>query len=111
MLGQRYHLKEDWRALFRAQTPAEARQAWERRILNAEAGDHAQGTVWARTIRRWRREILGHGTQPQRWTNGLIEGYHTKIKPLKRLSYGFRNRDRYRRKMFSGFLPLTAIPQ
>ncbi|MBX5466901.1 MAG: hypothetical protein K6U14_05330 [Firmicutes bacterium] len=39
-----------------------------------------------------------------------MDGYHTKIKQLKRLSYGFRNRDRYRRKMFLGFLPLTAIP-
>ncbi|MCY0878972.1 MAG: transposase [Firmicutes bacterium] len=97
--------------MFRAQTPAEARQAWERGILNAEACDHAEGAVWARTIRRWRREILGHGTQAQRWTHGLIEDYHTKIKPRKRLSYGFRNRDRCRRKMFLGFLPLTAIPQ
>ncbi|MCY0900209.1 MAG: ISL3 family transposase [Firmicutes bacterium] len=110
-LGQLYHLKEDLRALFRAQTPAEARQAWERWMLNAEACDHAEGLVWARTLRRWRHEILGHGSQPQRWTNGLIEGYHTKIKQLKRLSYGFRTRDRYRRKMFLGFLPLTAIPQ
>jgi transposase len=109
--GQLYHLKEDLRALFRAQTPAEARQAWERWVINAEACDHAEGMVWARTIRRWRHEILGHWSQPQRWTNGLIEGYHTKIKQLKRLSYGFRNRDRYRRKMFLGFLPLTAIPQ
>ncbi|MCY0877988.1 MAG: hypothetical protein OWU84_03455 [Firmicutes bacterium] len=49
--------------MFRAQTPAEARQAWERGILNAEACDHAEGAVWARTIRRWRHEILGHGTQ------------------------------------------------
>ncbi|MBX5466900.1 MAG: ISL3 family transposase [Firmicutes bacterium] len=59
-LGQLYHLKEDLRALFRAQTPAEARQAWERWILNAEACDHAEGMVWARTIRRWCREIQGH---------------------------------------------------
>ncbi len=49
--------------------------------------------------------------QPQRWTNGLIEGYHTKIKQLKRLGYEFRNREGYRRKMFLSFLPLTAIPQ
>ncbi|MCL8206686.1 MAG: transposase [Actinomycetia bacterium] len=45
-------------------------------------------------MRRWRREILAHGDQPRRWTNGFIEGLYTKIKPVKRLSYGFRHRDR-----------------
>lgn len=110
-LAQLYHLKEDLRALLRSATPQEAQQRWERWLLNAEACDHAEGAVWARTLRRWRHEILGHWTQAQRWTNGLIEGYHTKIKQLKRLSNGFRNRDRYRRKMFLGFLPSTAIPQ
>lgn len=46
-----------------------------------------------------------------RCPRGLIEGYHTKIKPLKPLGYGFRHRDRYRRKMFLGLPPLIALPQ
>jgi transposase len=109
-LGQLYQLKEDLRALLTAKTPEEARRAWDRWLDNADACDHAEGAVWACTMRRWRREILGHWSQVRRWINGLIEGLHTKIRQLKRLSCGFRNRDRYRRKMFLGFLPPTAIP-
>ncbi|MCL6561490.1 MAG: ISL3 family transposase [Firmicutes bacterium] len=93
-LGPRYQRKEDLRALLTAKTPEEARQAWDRWLCNADACDDAEGAVWARTMRRWRREILGHWTQVQRWTNGFMEGLHTKIKQLKRVSYGFRNRDR-----------------
>ena len=79
-------------------------------LLNAEAGDHAEGRVGAGLIRRWRREILAHWAQPQRWTNGFIEGLHTQIKHLKRVSDGFWHRDRYRRKMLRGFLPPSRIP-
>ncbi|MCL6563519.1 MAG: transposase, partial [Firmicutes bacterium] len=110
-LGPRYQLQEDLRALLTAKTPEEARRAGDRWLDHADAGDHAEGAVWAHTMRRWRREILGHSTQAQRWTNGFIEGLHTQIKQLKRLRDGFRNRGRYRRKMFLGFLPPTAIPQ
>ncbi len=47
----------------------------------------------------------------QQFTNGYIEGCHTKMKSQKRQSYGFRNRDRYRRKMLLGFRPPIQIPQ
>ena len=46
-------------------------------------------------------------------SNGYTEGVHTKIKLLKRISYGFRNREIYVRKMLLAFLPLawlTATP-
>ena len=87
-------LKEDLWSLLVAQPPEEARRAWDCCLDHAGAGDHAKGPVSANTLRRWRQEILGHWTEAQRWTNGLMEGLHTKIKQLKRLSYGFRNRDR-----------------
>jgi transposase len=85
-------------------------QALSRWLRNAEAGEHAEGRVGAGLIRLWRREILAHWAQPQRWTNGFIEGVHTKIKHLKRVSYGCRNRDRSRREMWLGFLPPSRIP-
>jgi len=40
-------------------------------------------------------------------TNGFTEGCHTKVKLLKRISYGFRNVEVHRRKMLLGFLPST----
>ncbi|MCL6638004.1 MAG: transposase [Alicyclobacillus sp.] len=44
------------------------------------------------------------------WTNGCIDGMQAKIQQLKRVSNGFRNRDRYLRKMLQGFLPQSSIP-
>jgi transposase len=38
--------------------------------------------------------------------NGFTEGCHTKIMLLKRLSYGYRNVEVYRRRMLLGFLPV-----
>jgi transposase len=61
--------------------------------------------LWARTLRAWHREILGHLTLPI--TNGFTEGCHTKIKLLKRLSYGYRNVQVSLRKMLLGFLPVS----
>lgn len=40
-----------------------------------------------------------------------MEGYHTKINFRKRISDGFRHRDRYRRQVGLGFLPVAEIPQ
>lgn len=42
-------------------------------------------------------------------TNGYTEGVHTKIKLLKRISYGFKNREVYVRKMFLAFVPLAQL--
>ena len=54
-----------------------------------EASDDPSVWIWARTLQRWRREIMGYFELPI--TNGFTEGCHTKIKLLKRLSYGYRN--------------------
>lgn len=75
-------------------------------LLVMEASDDANVLIWAKSLRRWRGEILAYF----RWrmTNGFTEGCHTKIKLLKRISYGYRNRDVYRAKMLLGFLPHSA---
>jgi transposase len=110
-LAALYRLKEDLRTVFRCATAAEAAQALSRWLVNAQACDHAEGRVSAHTIRRWRADMLAHGQYPRHWRNGFIAGVYTKMKPLKRISYGFRHRDRYRRKMLLGFLPSSTIPQ
>ncbi|MDL2250960.1 ISL3 family transposase, partial [Lachnospiraceae bacterium OttesenSCG-928-J05] len=51
----------------------------------------------AKTFRTWSKEILnafkyGH-------TNGPTEGFNNKIKVLKRISYGFRNFERFRNRI------------
>ncbi|NMP23892.1 ISL3 family transposase [Sulfobacillus harzensis] len=110
-LGALHALKESLRDFWAQPTRADAEQHLSRWLINADACDHAEGRVWAGLIRRWKPTLLAHWDQPERWTNGYLEGLHTKMKQLKRVSYGFRNRDRYRRKMLLGFLPSSGIPQ
>lgn len=103
VLAEQHWLKEGLRSLYRCQDARAAHDLWQRLLLGGENAEDAATVLWARTLRRWDREILGYFQFPL--TNGYTEGCHTKIKLLKRLSYGFRNVQVYIRKMLLGFLP------
>jgi len=62
---------------------------------------------FAKTLKRLENEILNYFEN--KTTNAFTEGTHTKIKMLKRTSYGFRNIDIYIKKMMLGFLPFIVI--
>lgn len=102
-LREHYWVKERLRGLYRCATRAEAEAHWQSTLPAMEASEDAAVVLWARTLRAWRGELLAYFQH--RITNGYTEGCHTKIKPLKRLSYGFRNVQVYIRKMLLGFLP------
>jgi transposase len=102
-LAEHSWVKERLRALYRCTSRAAAEAHWHSTVVAMEASADAAVLVWARTLRAWRRQILAYFDQ--RITNGYTEGCHTKIKLLKRLSYGFRNVAVYIRKMLLGFLP------
>ncbi|OIO46766.1 MAG: hypothetical protein AUJ28_00585 [Parcubacteria group bacterium CG1_02_37_51] len=59
------------------------------------------------TLKKWKKPILNYFEH--KTTNGFTEGCHTKIKLIKRVSYGFRNIDTYIAKMTLAFLPLIWI--
>lgn len=105
-LREHYGLKEQLRALYGSRNFPEAVQRWTSLLVAMEASDDAEVTRWAKTLQRWRKEILAYFQSHV--TNGFTEGCHTKIKLLKRVSYGYRNRDVYRAKMLLGFLPTTS---
>lgn len=103
---QEHHWIKEWlRALYQCPDPLTARERWTTLLVSMEASDDASVSQWARTLRSWRREILAYFSLPI--TNGFTEGCHTKIKLLKRLSYGYRNVQVYIRKMLLGFLPAS----
>lgn len=102
-----YWAKERLRELYREPHREQAAKRLDNIILNLEAGDDAELVRWGRTLRRWREPILNHFEN--RTTNGFTEGCHTKIKMLKRISYGLRNVDVYAKKMLLAFLPPTLI--
>jgi len=56
----------------------------------------------ANTLKRWREPILNHFVNHT--TNGFTEGYNTKIKMVKRMSYGLGNVEVYWRKMLPWFV-------
>jgi len=62
---------------------------------------------FARTINRLKKEILNYFDN--RTTNAFTEGVHTKIKMIKRTSFGFRNIDIYIRKVMLAFIPFVII--
>jgi transposase len=105
-IAEQHWCKERLRELYDAPDRRTAEARWTRLLVVMEASDDAAVLQWARTLRRWRKEILGYFELPI--TNGFTEGCHTKIKLLKRLSYGYRNVQVYLRKMLLGFLPTDA---
>lgn len=98
-----YWAKEKLRELYQQGDRATATRWLDNIILNLKAGDDAELVRWGNTLKQWREPILNHFDS--RTTNAFTEGCHTKIKMLKRLSYGLRNVEVYARKMLLGFLP------
>jgi transposase len=105
VLAEQHWCKERLRELYRSPDRATATARWTSLLVVMEASDDASVLLWARTLRAWRREILAWFDLPI--SNGFTEGCHTKIKLLKRLSYGYRNVQVYLRKMLLGFLPTS----
>ncbi|MFZ3591908.1 ISL3 family transposase, partial [Bacillus sp. DJP31] len=52
----------------------------------------------AKTIENWRQQIMQYFKTP--YTNGRTEGTNHKIKNIKRRAYGYRNRERFRTRVF-----------
>ena len=98
-----YWAKEALRVCYRQGDKVVAARQLDNIILNLKAGEDAELVRWGNTLKHWREPILNHFDN--RTTNGFTEGCHTKIKMLKRLSYGLRNVEVYAKKMLLGFLP------
>jgi transposase len=104
-IAEQHWCKERLRNLYRAPDRWTAEARWTSLLVAMEASEDPGVWAWSRTLRGWRREIMGWFEVPI--TNGFTEGCHTKIKLLKRMSYGYRNVEVYRRKMLLGFLPVS----
>jgi len=101
-----YWAKEKMRELYRQSGREEATKLLGDIIFNLKSADDAELIRWGNTLKRWREPILNHFDNHT--TNGFTEGCNTKIKMLKRISYGLKNVDVYWRKMLLGFVPSRA---
>jgi len=98
-----YWAKEKIRELYRQPSRGEATKLLENIIFNLKSADDAELIRWGNTLKHWREPILNHFNNHT--TNGFTEGCNTKIKMLKRISYGLKNVEVYWRKMLLGFVP------
>ena len=98
-----YWTKEKIRELYRQPGRGEATRLLENIIFNLKSADDAELIRWGNTLKCWREPILNYFDNHT--TNGFTAGCNTKIKMLKRISYGLKNVEVYWRKMLLGFAP------
>ncbi len=102
-----YKIKEMIRTMYRRKNKKSAISMLDNLIEELKHDHRFRFQELYRTLKRWRDEILNYFTY--KVTNAYVEGVHTRIKLLKRISYGFRNRQNYIAKMMTAFLPLATI--
>jgi len=98
-----YWAKEKMREPYQQQSKDQAAKVLDNIIVNLKCADDGEPIRWGNTLKHWREPTLNDFDK--RTTNGFAEGCHTKIKMLKRASYGLRNVEVYRRKKLLGFAP------
>lgn len=95
--------KEALREMYASSDPDQARKRLDIIISGLYRQRSKSTSDWAQTLERWYIPILNYFDYMI--TNGYTEGMHTKFKLLKRLGYGFRNKEVYIRKMALACLP------
>jgi transposase len=106
-LKEFYWMKEALRRFYRLKHKKTAEKRLKDLIAMARLSDDAAMMQWGRTLKRWGPYILNYFDN--RTTNAYTEGIHTKIKMIKRVSFGFRNVDVYVRKVLLSLFPLATI--
>ena len=99
--------KEKIRDLYRSRNRESAEKKFQLILAYLEGVESKPLVTLRKTLIQWQDQILNN--LDYRTSNGYTEGCHTKIKMLKRLSYGFRNRERYKIKMLLGFHPVSEL--
>lgn len=88
-LANAWRLKESLRAVYRARSAERATRELGQWIEDAEASGLRPFQRTARTLTKWREELLNYWRFPL--TNAMVEGKHNRVKVLKRRAYGYRN--------------------
>ncbi|MEE9569092.1 MAG: transposase [Candidatus Binatia bacterium] len=78
-----------------------------RDLIACESSEDAEMMRWGKTLRWWGKYLLNYFEH--RPTNAYTEGANTKIKLLKRASYGLTNIEVYMKKMLLGLLPPLLV--
>lgn len=107
-LYQAWFIKEKIRDMYRLKNKDTAREKFSHVLtLLMDADCSRYFRPFLQTLKFWKENILNYFNN--RSTNAFTEGVHTKIKLMKRVSFGFRNVFNYISKMTLAFLPPLLI--
>jgi transposase len=107
-IAEFWRMKEIMRTIYRMKKPEEATRRFDSLLQGLECDPRNRWQELYRTLRRWKPCILNYFSC-DRVTNAFTEGVHTRIKLLKRISYGFRNKLNYIAKMTLAFIPFLTL--
>lgn len=108
-LYQAYFIKEKLRDFYQLKNKRGARKKFNLMLMYCENSQSKYMKSFGKTLFRWKENILNYFDNFQ--TNAFTEGTHTKIKMIKRISFGFRNIDNYIAKVTLAFIPLLMLIQ
>ena len=98
---QAYYLKEAFYTVIDAQSREEAKKLMADWILLAQNSSIPEYTSCSNTLINWQTGILNSFDVP--YSNGFTEGCNNKIKVIKRNAYGYRNFERFRKRILHAF--------
>ena len=96
-LADAYRVKNDFLTVIRSKSSSEGRQLLIDWLFSVEVMDLSEFHDCTKAYHNWFQEILNSMDAP--WTNGYIEGCNNKTKVLKRVSYGMRNFNNFRKRI------------
>ncbi len=96
-LADAYRIKNEFLTIIRSKSAIEGKQRLIDWLYSVELMDLPEFNDCTKAYRNWFQEILNSMDVP--WTNGYIEGCNNKTKVLKRVSYGMRNFNNFRKRI------------
>ena len=96
-LADAYRLKNEFLTVIRTKSSAEGKHKLADWLLSAEIMDIPEFFDCTKAYHNWFHEILNSMDVP--WTNGFIEGCNNKTKVLKRVCFGMRNFNNFRKRI------------
>lgn len=105
-----WETKERLRTMYKSKTKEEAEEKLRLVISTLSSTDDGELITWGNTLSRWKEYILNYFNNKS--TNGYMEGMHNKMKLIKRISFGFKNKEVFIQKvMLSVLITAMLLPQ
>ena len=96
-LADAYRVKNEFLSVIRSKSASEGKKALSEWLLSVEVMDLPEFHDCTKAYHNWFNEIINSLEVP--WTNGFIEGCNNKTKVLKRICYGMRNFNNFRKRI------------